>query len=324
MVTADYTVRLDQVFQGPMDLLLHLVREQEVEIYEIEINSVVDGYLAYMNELTELDIEVAADFIVMAATLMAIKSRSLLPREEVDLEAELDPRDELIQRLIEYRHFKDAAGDLGDRLTETARRFPHGVHAPTAEEPTLDVSELSQWDLLSAFSRLMRETMSHRAMEITADERPLRHYVERLVGWVKRNGEFSLRSWVKANAEAEETGRQMMIGTFCALLELMKLGVVSAYQGDPTGDITIAVRDEARDDIDDIVRLSGFDDETSEQDQASKALDAPQEGPMETAPEANGERAHSTEDPEQHPGDGPPPDTSGAPSGDAASSPEAS
>ena len=100
MVSADYTVRLAQLFEGPLDLLLHLVREQEVDIHEIEINRVIDGYLEYLKALEEIDVELAGDFLVMAATLMSIKSRSLLPGDEVNLEEELDPRDELIQRLI--------------------------------------------------------------------------------------------------------------------------------------------------------------------------------------------------------------------------------
>ena len=99
MMESNFTVRLDTVFQGPMDLLLHLIREQEMEIHEIEISTIIKGYLAYLQQMAELDIELAGDFLVMASTLMAIKSRSLLPREEVNLEEELDPRDELIQRL---------------------------------------------------------------------------------------------------------------------------------------------------------------------------------------------------------------------------------
>ena len=89
-----FTVRLERVFHGPMDLLLHLVREQEVEIQDVEISSVVEEYMEYLEHLKDLDIEVAGEFLVMAATLLSIKSRSLLPREEVDLTDELDPRDD--------------------------------------------------------------------------------------------------------------------------------------------------------------------------------------------------------------------------------------
>ena len=122
-MSEDYTVQLDRIFEGPMDLLLHLVREQEVEIHEVEISTVVDGYLQYLDALGDLNIEVAGEFLVLAATLMSIKSRSLLPREEVEIEDELDPQDELIQRLLEYRRFKGAADDLEERFMRRLR-FP--------------------------------------------------------------------------------------------------------------------------------------------------------------------------------------------------------
>ncbi|MCC6407140.1 MAG: segregation/condensation protein A [Planctomycetes bacterium] len=258
----DYTVRLEQVFQGPMDLLLHLVREQEVDIHEIEINRVIDGYLKYLRDMKEIDIEVAGEFMVMAATLMAIKSRSLLPRDEVNLDEELDPRDELIQRLIEYRHFKEAARNLGDRFDERSRMHPHGWREHTPDEPTIDFGELTQWDLLSTFSRLMRETLSHRPMEIRPDDRPLRWYVQSLADHIKVKRELSLRGLIADIASDPKASRAMLIGTFCALLELMKLGVVTAHQGSNADDVLIALRDDVEaQDIDDIVRFTGFDDE---------------------------------------------------------------
>ncbi len=271
MVTADYTVRLDRVFQGPMDLLLHLVREQEVDIHEVELGSICDGYLTYIQDMESLDIEVAADFLVMAATLMSIKSRSLLPKEEVDLEAELDPRDELIQRLIEYRKFKEAATDLEDRFADRSQVVKRGFKPKNTEEPTLDLSDLSQWDLLSTFSRLMRETLADRAMKIESDDRPMRWYVGRMVDWIKQRGQMTLRSLIETAAD-ESASKPMMIGTFCALLELMKLGVVTAQQEGLGGEISIAIKEEIREDIDEIVRTSGFDDETVEGPGASNPV----------------------------------------------------
>jgi segregation and condensation protein A len=267
----DYTVRLEQVFQGPMDLLLHLVREQEVDIHEIEINRVIDGYLKYLRDLQQIDIEIAGDFMVMAATLMAIKSRSLLPRDEVNLEEDLDPRDELIQRLIEYRHFKEAARNLGDRFDERSRMHPHGWREHTADEPTIDFGELTQWDLLSTFSRLMRETLSHRPLEIRPDDRPLRWYVQSLAAHVKTHREVSLRGIVADIAADPKASRAMLIGSFCALLELMKLGVVTAHQAEAQDDILIALREDIEQDIDDIVRFTGFDDETESTSDGSGA-----------------------------------------------------
>jgi segregation and condensation protein A len=261
LVTHDYTVRLEQTFQGPLDLLLHLVREQEVDIHEIEITKVIDGYLAYIKDLREVDIELAADFLLMAATLMSIKSRSLLPREEIDLEAELDPRDELIQRLIEYRHFKTASRELGNRFDARARIFTHGWHPPSAEEPTLDLSELSHWDLLSAFSRLMRETLAHRTMVIKSDTHPLRYWVERMVHSIRARKQMTLAALVEESIESEGASKSVLIGTFCALLELMKLGLVTAWQKSASDDITITLRDDMDADVDDIVRLTEFEDE---------------------------------------------------------------
>ncbi len=277
---ADYTVHLDRVFQGPMDLLLHLVREQEVDIHEVELGTLCDGYLAHLKDLESLDIELAADFLVLAATLMSIKSRSLLPKEEVDLEAELDPRDELIQRLIEYRRFKEAAGELEERFADRSQVVRRGFRQRTEDEPTLDLSELSQWDLLSTFSRLMRETLANRAMKIESDDRPMRWYVGRLVEWVKRHDGLTLRELIEAAAD-ESPSKAMMIGTFCALLELMKLGVVTAQQAGPRDDIAIAIKDQHRTDIDEIVRTSGFEDETPEAPAASEEVTADGDPPPE-------------------------------------------
>jgi segregation and condensation protein A len=272
---SEYTVRLEQIFQGPMDLLLHLVREQEVDIHEVEIHRLVEGYLEYLNRLREFDIELAGEFVLMAATLMAIKSRSLLPREEVDLEAELDPRDELIQRLIEYRHFKEASRDLDERREARARVVPHAWRAPDQEEPTLDVSDLTAWDLLSAWTRLLRETLAGKKLHITPDERPLRYYVEELVSELKAQREIVLSALVRRAVEGGNAGKSQVIGTFCALLELMKLGVARAWQPDRRGEITIVLRDDLGADVDDVVRNSGFDDEAVEEPAARPAPSEP-------------------------------------------------
>ncbi len=257
----DYTVRLEQLFEGPMDLLLHLVREQEVEIHEIEINKVIDGYLAYLGELQRFDIELAGDFVLMAATLMSIKARSLLPHEVVDLEAELDPRDELIQRLIEYRRFKDAARDLEDRRAARILLAGRGWPLAEAAEPAFDLSDLSAWDLLSTWTRLLRETLVDHRLHITSDERPLRFYVEQLVGELKARREIRLSDLVGHIAEHEGAAKTQLVGTFCALLELMKLGVARAWQPERGGEITVVLREDLEGDVDALVRASGFEDE---------------------------------------------------------------
>lgn len=268
-MTDVFTVRLERVFQGPMDLLLHLVREQEVEIHEIEISRVIQGYLQYLQAMRELDIEVAGDFLVMAATLMAIKSRSLLPREEVDLEAELDPKDELIQRLIEYRRFKQASDDLGTRYEERALLHGRGRHddVEKSPEPVIDLGELTQWDLLSAFSRLMRETLGGKAHRITPDHRPLRFYVSTLADKIRTHRELQLRDLMLSLDEPPT--RESLIGSFCALLELVKLGLVGVVQDDRKSDIWIRLKPEHEGDIESVVQSSVFDDEAVEEETAT-------------------------------------------------------
>ena len=271
-----YTISLDKVFHGPMDLLLHLVREQEVEIHEIEISRVVEGFLGYLGALKDLDIEIAGDFVVLAATLMSIKSRSLLPREEVDLAKELDPRDELIQRLIEYRRFHDAAGNLASLAELRARVFPRGsagVEAQEADAPELDLGDLTAWDLLAHFSRLLRETQSGRPHHVARDGHPLRYYVDALTRRIRELGAVSLRELL-AQIEPEKS-REALVGSFCGLLELVKLGLVTVDQTDPRGDIQIHLNPEHATDIESVVRESLFDDEV----------------PAEAAPEAPGASA---------------------------------
>src|SRR5262245_52916591 len=140
-----YKVDLE-VFAGPMDLLLHLIQQEEVEIHEIPIARICDQYLAYLKVLQSLDIEVTGDFLVMAATLMAIKARSLLPREEVDLDEELDPeKNDLIKQLLEYKKFKSLSRELSTRAVERSLRFQVRGSEERAELP---LEEVGLFDLV--------------------------------------------------------------------------------------------------------------------------------------------------------------------------------
>lgn len=263
---SDYFVRLEDVFHGPMDLLLHLVREQEVEIQEVEISRVVDGYLAYLDALSELDIELAGDFLVMAATLMTIKSRSLLPREEVDLADELDPKDELIQRLVEYRRFKEASDGLNARFEERGRLRRRGSHPELREqegEVSLELGELSAWDLLGVFSRLMRETLANRPRTVKADPRPLRYYVLQLAERVRAARQASLRGLVAALDDG--VTRESLVGAFCALLELVKLGVVRVRQTSDREDVEVSLSEHATSDLEGLLDAARFLDEGEEE-----------------------------------------------------------
>lgn len=296
-MSGEYTVFLERVFEGPMDLLLHLVREQEVEIQDVEIARVIDGYFEYLQHLEELDIEVAGEFLVMAATLMSIKSRSLLPREEVELEDELDPQDELIQRLIEYRRFRGAADDLGERFERRKQEHLRGfqgearMHTPERE---LDMGELTPWDLLATFSRLMRETLANRTHTVAGDPRPLRWYVSQLAQAVRQHGRLRLEDALAL--DGEEPTKAGMIGAFCALLELVKIGLVGAHQegqGDP---IELVLREDAEGDFESLIRSSRFMDEEDPEDDAAEGSE----------PSGPGDPSEGTE-----PGEGPEPAKSG-------------
>lgn len=264
-MASDFTITLERVFQGPMDLLLHLVREQEVEIHEVELSKVISAYLAYLEALRELDIELAGDFLVMASTLMSIKSRSLLPREEIDLAEELDPRDELIQRLLEYRRFKETSDTLAAREAERARLHSRGAFPElreAAEEPMLDLGSISRWDLLGTFSRLMRETLADRPHHISGEARPLRFYVERLARAVRATPRIGLRELLlEINPEPS---RETLVGSFCAILELIKLGVISASQDGHRGEIRVEFMADVDADLDHLLDAARFEDEDSE------------------------------------------------------------
>jgi segregation and condensation protein A len=297
MVSADYTVRLDQVFNGPMDLLLHLVREQEVEIHEVEIGLVVEGYLGYLNQLAELDIELAGDFLVMSATLMALKSRSLLPQDDLDLDEDLDPRDELIERLIEYRRFKEASGRLEELALERERMHERGFKGEllaSEEEPAFDLGELTVWDLWSTYSRLQRETAADRPHRVVGDGRPMRFFVEATVRAIKARPRLTLSEIIEQVHDGDTRGT--VVGSFCALLELVKMGVVRVEQDDHGAEISISLAD-ADMDIDAVVANTGFEDEDEEAEDAP-----PSESDEDLAPSAgspsNGSASAAEPDPD--------------------------
>jgi segregation and condensation protein A len=233
----------------------------------VRLAEVVDVYMAHIKGLERLDIEVAGDYLVVAATLLAIKSRSLLPRDEVQLDDDLlDPEDELIQRLIEYRRFKGASDDLEERWRrrqlEHARGFRGELdaHAPERE---LDLGELTAWDLLATFSRLMRETLQDRPHRIASDARPLRWFVRHLGGLVSRRGRATLRDIVLDLDDGALT-REGLVGSFCALLELVKIGLVSIEQAEQDADIELVWSSDGDADLDELIRVSRFMDEEDE------------------------------------------------------------
>ncbi|MEZ6196331.1 MAG: segregation/condensation protein A [Planctomycetota bacterium] len=233
----EYKVSLEH-FSGPLDLLLYLIRKEEVDIYDIPITRLLDQYLVYLEMLQHVDLDAAGDFAVMASTLMVIKSKMLLPVEEVDLEEELDPRYELVQQLLEYKRIRERARTLDARADAARRRLGRPETArpePRVEEDrTLD--ELSIWDLFRFFQKIMDETTIDARKErvIEGKHIPVRDFAVRLEERILR-GPLRL-----SQLFAETRDRSERIGYFLALLLLMKTQVVQARQVEEFGDIEIA------------------------------------------------------------------------------------
>ena len=225
-------------FRGPLDLLLHLVREQEMEITEVDLSGVCDQYLLALDVMRELDIDVAGEFLVIASTLILIKSRAILPREEVDLAEEIDPADELIGQLIEYRRFKTLSLELGRRAEQRGQRFGRGgKELPPDEEREL--AEISLWDLVGSFARLVEELGLERHFDALSGQRPLREYVRDVLGRLAASPSCSFRELVLDTA-----GKEGVFGVFLAVLELAKSSQIEVLQAGPGEEIRIGLRED--------------------------------------------------------------------------------
>jgi len=228
---AGYRVNLE-IFAGPLDLLLYLVRKEEVDIYDIPIARITEQYLRYVEMLKSLDIDLAGDFLVMAATLMQIKSAMLLPKAQPELldEGELsDPRAELIRQLLEYKKFKDAANLLGAAADEHKQRFtrPDSIieRLSGQREPEIDIERVSVWDLLEAFDSLCRATGVAAEMSHIEDDTPIDLYQIEILHHLQTEGPMTFERIFEPGR-----GRLVMAGLFLALLELIRAELIWAEQ----------------------------------------------------------------------------------------------
>ena len=224
---SDYRVNLD-IFAGPLDLLLYLVRKEEVDIYDISIAKITDQYLRYVELIKSIDMDLAGSFIVMAATLMHIKSAMLLPKTETEGQAEtiVDPRSELIRQLLEYKKFKDAANLLDAAADEAQSRFGRPATIldqlePNAE-PQVDIDQVSIWDLLEAFDAICKATGATFKINHITDETPIDLYQMEILARLQNEGPLSFVQIFEGKAN-----RVIMVGVFLAILELIRYGLVS-------------------------------------------------------------------------------------------------
>jgi segregation and condensation protein A len=257
---SDYKVQLD-VYSGPLELLLYLIRRDEVDIKNIPIARITEQYLKHVEIIRRIDINLAGDFLVMAATLMEIKSRMLIPAPKVEPGAEgattggveelTDPRYELVKQLLAYKEFKDAAGDLKRRAAVEAARYPRAVPRPTGRAP-LEIEDLDLFRLIDAFNGIMA-SVGHSAYghEVLYDDTPISLHqadiLDRLAREAAEEGKtvssakgVTLRQLFEGRKNKSE-----MIGVFLATLELIRQKKVAIEQVEGGDDIRLRLRDDS-------------------------------------------------------------------------------
>jgi segregation and condensation protein A len=233
----DYRVALD-VFHGPLDLLLYLVKRDELDLLDIPIARVAEQFRQYLEVLQVVDVERAGEFLVMASTLMELKSRLLLPRpEEANGETgEMeDPRQELVRQLIQYKQFKEAAALLEKQAEAQAARLSRlPLPAPAAPGGPTPVRAVELWDLVSALGRLLRETSSLQSQQILADPTPLHVYMDQVLARLHQ----AQRVPLSALFTPPHT-RPRLVGFFLAILELTRRFQILAEQEGLFGEIYV-------------------------------------------------------------------------------------
>ena len=232
--TSSVTIKLER-FEGPLDLLLHLIKRDEVDIYDIPIAHITNQYLVYLDLMRQLDLEVAGEFLVMAATLMRIKAKMLLPLPAVGEEEQPgDPREELVQRLVEYRQFKEAATTLKGREEERRLLFGRGMLPGEDDAGPLPLASVSLFDLLDALNRVMSRVPEPTIYEIQAESFAVEDKIELLTAALRERRRLSFVELLGGCRTRSE-----MVVTFIALLELVKLGEALIAQSETFGDISI-------------------------------------------------------------------------------------
>lgn len=229
---AGYSVKL-AAFEGPLDLLLHLIRQNEVDITDIPIQRIAEQYLETIELMQELNLDVAAEYLVMAATLALIKSRMLLPDESEEEDEGIDPRAELVQRLLEYQRFKEAAETLSTR--RLLGRDVWSVTGPGPEKTPEGQREIevSLFDLVSAFKDVLDNTAGGESLrhEVETEEVTVRDRMMVVMDLLEANETVEFTRIFETAGEAGPPSRAVLVATFLAVLELARLTALRIYQG---------------------------------------------------------------------------------------------
>jgi segregation and condensation protein A len=237
-----YRVKLDR-FEGPLDLLLHLIRKNEVNIYDIPVATITEQYLSYITLMEELNLDVAGEFLVMAATLIHIKSKMLLPRPETAQESfldEEDPRDELVRRLLEHQRFKQAADALHDRETARSAQFtrPDSRVADAVSDQFEPELEVDLFSLLAAFKGVLTRASRRSQMILPPEQISIEDRIHQLLGRLSETQACGFEDLF----EDGDGSRSFMIVTFLALLEMIRLKQIRVFQSGSFGAIRVYKR----------------------------------------------------------------------------------
>lgn len=243
-----YRLNLD-VFEGPFDLLLYLIKKNEIDIYDIPIAEILEEFLAYVEMIKELDLDVAGDFILMGATLMHIKSRLLLPQESLALEegGEVDPRADLVRQLLEYKRYKEVALKLESKELYQREVYWRAVGKPADEETAVDgeeeampeFQEVNLFDLLTAFKQVLAYANPETFREIDREEFKTSQRINEILDMLEQNADLEFAGLIQS-----QTSRFAMVTTFLAILELARLKAVCIVQDRVFARIFIRRQDE--------------------------------------------------------------------------------
>ena len=239
-----YPVRLEN-FQGPLDLLLHLIKKHELDIYDIPITLITQQYVAYIDMMQEMNLDVAGEFLVMAATLIHIKSRMLLPRPDPTQEdPDEDPREALVRRLLEHQKFKAAAELLHERETLRSAQWtrPDGPIAEIAGEAPEPEIEVDLFSLISAFRSVVERARQRPKMYLPGEQIPIEDRIEQLLARLSETEACGFEDLF-----ADMQSRAGMIVTFLAILEMIRLKLIRVFQSGAMGGIRIYKRERPAD-----------------------------------------------------------------------------
>lgn len=241
----DYRVNLE-AFEGPLDLLLYLIKKNDLDIYDIPIAFIMEEYLRYLDSLKEMNIDLAGEFLLMAAELAQIKSRMLLPGEgqEDEQAEEGDPRADLIRRLLEYQRYKEASEDLQRRAMVGRDVFVRGDQEVTVDQGDQPL-EANVYDLVNAFSTILQKVPQGKLHEVTVDRVSVNERIFQILSFIKKDVTVALEELL-----TEPLTRYDVVVTFLAVLEMARLRIVKIYQGGVYDTIRLkGIMDQVDDDV---------------------------------------------------------------------------